>query len=524
MRATLALFALILCSATFSFASDNLALSPKQIQTPGPKTDLGMTPLPRKSGGELAGIPAQVWTLQASIRHATTFAPELRAAEAEIAARKGSLTQADDWPNPTVTLRADEKLGIEDGRGGYTFNQVTVTQALPLHRLEHQRRAASAGLEAARANQSYQRLLLETRTAQAFHALQLAAERQRLAQERLTFAEKLQLRDDRPGADRQGTDRLVRYLSPLELARLDILRATAQQDVALAEGKWSESLAHFRALLAMPPEARPETVLLQPAGAPDELSALLKRLATHPALQATQQTRDASLASVDVARAQRFADPTLSVIHEQDYLAGERRNYTGLMLGIQLPVWNRNDGGVARAHGEANRAEAELEIQRRDLVSRLRQSHLHLGHLIEQAEHYLTHLLQPARRVLDLTRKGYISGEQSGLALVDASNTYFDAQARYLELLRDAWIEAAELRLAAGISLNPDNPSVSSLNLTWRLDKGSPHPRPPPRGGRELAPSPLRGEGWDGGESVGSTHSGSNEQLGLDNSAPEAKP
>jgi outer membrane protein TolC len=39
------------------------------------------------------------------------------------------------------------------------------------------------------------------------------------------------------------------------------------------------------------------------------------------------------------------------------------------------------------------------------------------------------------------------------LALVDASNTYFDAQARYLELLRDAWIEAAELRLAAGVSL-----------------------------------------------------------------------
>ena len=55
--------------------------------------------------------------------------------------------------------------------------------------------------------------------------------------------------------------------------------------------------------------------------------------------------------------------------------------------------------------------------------------------------------------MLELTQKGYSTGEQNGLALVDASNTYFDAQARYLELLRDAWIEAAELRLAAGISL-----------------------------------------------------------------------
>ena len=423
MRAIIIPFLLVFTSATNTVAAETVEPTPKQM-------------------------PAQAWTLEASIKRAASVAPELRAAGAEIAARTGNLTHADAWPNPTLSLRADEKLGLADGSGGYSVNQVAITQALPMHRLEHQRRAAEAELEAARANQGYQRLLLETRTAQAFHALQLASERQLLAQERLTFAEKLQLRGDRP-----GNDHLVRYLSPLERARLDILRATAQQEVELAEGKWSESLAQFRALLELPPDAQPETARLQPASAPEPLSALLERLAAHPALQATQKTRDASLASVDVARAQRFADPTLSVILEQDYLGGERRSYTGLMLGVPLPVWNRNDGGVARARGEADKAEAELEMRRRDLLSRLRQSHLHLGHLIGQAEHYLTHLLQPARQVLDLTRKGYIAGEQNGLALVDASNTYFDAQARYLELLRDAWGEAAELRLAAGVSL-----------------------------------------------------------------------
>ncbi len=400
----------------------------------------------------------QAWTLEASVRQAVSAAPELRAAEAEISSRTGSLNQAGEWPNPTLTLRADEKLGIEDGRGGYTFNQLTITQPLPLHRLDHQRRAAAAGVEAARATRNYQHLLLETRVAQAFHNLQLAAERQILVQERLAFAEKLHTRDERAGSDRPVSDRLVRYLSPLERARLDILRATAQQEVALAEGKWSEALAHFRALLSLPPNmqsetARPETARLLPAGKPEALGALLQRLEAHPALQAAQLTLDSSRAAVDVARAQRYADPTLSVIHEQDYLGGERRNYLGVMLGVQLPLWSRGTGGVARAYGEVGRAEAELELQRRDLLTRLRQSHLHLGHLVEQAEHFQTHLLQPARQVLDLTRRGYIAGEQNGLALVDASNTYFDAQARYLELLRDAWSEAAELRLAAGVSL-----------------------------------------------------------------------
>ncbi len=388
-------------------------------------------------------VHAQVWSLETSIERAMAVAPELRAAEAEVASRAGELKQAGAWPNPTVELRADEKLGIEDGRGGVDLNQVAVTQPLPLRRLAHQRRAAEASLDGAREAQRYQRLQLETRSAHAFHALQLAAGRQRLAEERLAFAEGMQ----------PGRDRLVRYLSPLERARLDILRESAQQDVAEAEGKWSEALARFRALLALPPEPQPETAALAPLTAPATLAELQAGLASHPGLRALQQARDAQRANVEVARSQRFADPTVTLFREQDVLAGRRQDYNGILLGVQVPLWNLNSGSVARAAAEADRSEAQLAAEQRDLESRLRQNHLHLGHLIEQAEHYRVRLLVPAGRLLELARKGFASGEQNGLALVDASNTYFDAQARYLELLHDAWCEAAELRLAAGISL-----------------------------------------------------------------------
>ena len=90
------------------------------------------------------------------------------------------------------------------------------------------------------------------------------------------------------------------------------------------------------------------------------------------------------------------------------------RDYTGFMLGVQIPLWNINGGGVARAVAEADKSEALLAAQHRDLESRLRQNHLHLGHLIEQADHYRTRLLVPARQVLDLTRKGFATGEQNG--------------------------------------------------------------------------------------------------------------
>ena len=386
---------------------------------------------------------AGIWSLEASVERATAVAPELRAANAVIAAREGELKQSGSWPNPTIELRADEKLGIEDGRGGYSFNQATVTQAIPLGRLAHQRQAAKASLDAAREGMRHERLQIETRAAHAFHALQLTAARQRLAQERLGFAEGL----------RQGTDPLVRYLSPLERARLDILRETARQDVAHAEGKWSEALAEFQALLGLPPDTQAETTQLVPADNPVALSVLHGQLAAHPALRETRQVLESSRANVDVARTQRFADPAVSIFRETDNFSGYRQDYTGVMLSVQIPLWNLNTGGVARARAEVDKVDALLDAQRRAVESRLRQSHLHLGHLIEQAEHFRTRLLEPAHRVLQLTRKAFSTGEQNGLALLDASNTYFDAHARYLELLQDAWAEAADLRLSAGILL-----------------------------------------------------------------------
>ena len=389
-----------------------------------------------------------VWTLAASVQRALDVAPELRAAEADIAARAAELTQAGAWPNPTIEIRADEKLTIESGRGRLGLNQVAITQPIPLRRLAHQRRVAEQDLQSAQAQQRQQRLQIETATAQAYHALQRAAERQQLAQQRLAFAEQMQ-RGNKP---KKG-DPLVRYLSPLERARLDMLRQTAYQDVAEAEGKWSEASAQFRALLALVPTDPLEAQPLIPADTPDALSTLLSRLPLHPALQAAQSTREASQAGVDAARAQRLADPTLSVFHEQDELGGQRRIYSGVVLGMQIPLWNKNDGSVARALAATDKADALLAAQRRDLESGLRQNHLHLGHLIEQAEHYRARLLVPTKQVLELTRKGFATGEQNGLALVDASNTYFEAQAHYLDLLHDAWFETAELRLASGASI-----------------------------------------------------------------------
>ena len=388
------------------------------------------------------------WTLEAATRRVLELAPERREAEAEVATREAELRQAGAWPNPTVDLRADDRLGQEDGRGGTSLTEIALSQPLPWRRLARQRAMAGANLESARANRRYQQLLLEREAADVFHAFQTAAARRELAAERLRLVE-----SPSAGKGKAGADRLVRYLPPLERRRLTILNEEAHQAVAAAEGEYQKALIDFRALLALPPETVAEPAQLIPPAAPASFEILVRTLDTHPALAAAQKEAEAAQAGIAVAQSQRFADPALNLFRERDYLAGERRDVNGVGVSVQIPIWNTNNGAVAKARGEVERAQARLAALKRDARSRLEQAHTQLLRLLAQTERVRTNLLEPAREVYTLTRRGFAAGELNILSLVDANNTYFDALARYLELQQESARAAADLRLASGISV-----------------------------------------------------------------------
>ncbi len=393
---------------------------------------------------------AQPWTLESSVERAVAVAPEVRASAADVAMRAGALRQAGAWPNPTVELRVDDRLGQEDGRGGVALTEVVISQPLPFRRRARQQAGAEASLAGARENQRYQRLLLEQEVARRYAALQLAYAQRALTLRRRDLAETF------GGADTRRRDPLVRYLSPIESHRLTILREQAYQDVAVAEREYLNAAVDFRSLLALPDATPIDVAPLVPAVAPPPLEVFESYLGSHPALLSTQRALDAARASVAVAESQRYADPELKLFRGQDFLNGARRDVSGVGVSVQVPLWNTNRGPVDKAQAEVLRADADHAALRRDVLRRLRQAHGALGLLIAQTERLRTNLLEPAGKVIDLTRRGFASGESNILALVDANNTYFEAQASYLEQLRDAELIAAELRVAAGIPVSPN--------------------------------------------------------------------
>lgn len=386
------------------------------------------------------------WTLEDSIRRAVQIAPETRGAQAGVNARKGALEQAGAWPNPQIELRVDNKMGKDQGTGGSDFTQLSFNQPLPLSgRIGHQQAIAGANLDAAMAERSYQRLTLETQVAQRFHVLQLATEKMQLAEQRLNLAENLQ--------DVGHRRAQVGEISKLERLRLDLIRESAQQILDRSEGAYNEALNSFRAYLNISADTIAQLLPLDPIGAITSLETLQSDLSHHPLLTAAQYKVEANRSAVTLAKAERLPDPTLRLFYEQDVLNGRQQDVSGIGLGITIPLWDRKSGRIDEAQAQIIETQSELQILARDLGSRLQQSYLHLNHLIEQGEHYRTKVLEPAQEVLELTTKAYTSGELEILSLIDANNTFFDARERYLELLQQAWLEGAEVRLAAGQTL-----------------------------------------------------------------------
>lgn len=397
-------------------------------------------------GGVFAAIvaadaPATEWSLTAAVQRAWAQAPQAQTAQAQRDLRHAEREGARAWLPPRVSARVDNGLGQEDGRGGYDVTELTLAQPLPLARAPLTARA-DAALAAAAAAEAATRLRFEREVAESFHALQLRSAQYGLAQQRATAAQNLT--EPRGG--------LVRYLTRTERLRLRILQELAQQALAASEGEWGEAEAQFRALLQLTDgPVAVEPLSLPPA--PPPLPQLEQAAAQHPALVQTRNTLDAAYAEVAVARARRWPQMEVSAIGSRQYIAGERREVTGVGVGITLPLGTAARWPVAAAQAEVTRARAEHAAAARALRAEFKQAHTHLLHLRAQAEHYRTRVLTTATQAVRLVRRDFNAGNVNVLALVDAENTYYEAQARHLELLYDAWREWAALRAGVGIAL-----------------------------------------------------------------------
>jgi len=180
---------------------------------------------------------------------------------------------------------------------------------------------------------------------------------------------------------------------------------------------------------------------------------LADKLNLHPTLEAARREMESAEIGIKVAESRRYADPVLKLFHDRDFNNGAEMSVTGIGLGIELPLWSQNRSLEGQARADANASKSRYEVLHRDAETRLEQAYAQQVRLHDQTRLMEEHLIDPARKMFELTRRSFAAGESNVLALVDASYAYFDTRTRYLELLHECALASAEVRFAAGLSV-----------------------------------------------------------------------
>jgi cobalt-zinc-cadmium efflux system outer membrane protein len=390
-------------------------------------------------------------TLDQAIELALRGNPGLRAQGATIeATRAGEITAA-LRPNPTFTN------GTVDFTGGigWTFERGG----------KRQRRIDSARLATAASRSDYQdarrTLIVQVRTT--FTAALLAHGNLLAAQENLDNFQRVEdlnrVRFDK--GDISGGDFLKISLQKLQF-QTDREDADLAFRTARANLRQSINAAELAAEFDVVGELRPAA----PALTLQNLEA--RAIATRPDLAAAATAARKAQADVDLARANAKVDVTVSVgwIHSGPSLAaddhvqplfslGQSANAIGTGISVPLPIFDRNQGEIARTRAEVLRAQAAADAVRAQVINDVETAWVALAASRERVELYENSYLKASRDSRDIAEFAYRKGATSILDLLDAERTDRSTRLAYRQAQADYVTHLEQLDAAVGEDLAP---------------------------------------------------------------------
>jgi cobalt-zinc-cadmium efflux system outer membrane protein len=134
----------------------------------------------------------------------------------------------------------------------------------------------------------------------------------------------------------------------------------------------------------------------------------------------------------------------------------DERAVVGVEVGMRLPIFDRNQGNIAKARAELVAAEREVGRVALILQQRLATAFARYGDARQRVEQYAAEdgMLRNAKETLELVEAGYRQGEFDYLKLLTAQRTYFRVNLAYLEALlelRTTVVEIDGLLLSGGL-------------------------------------------------------------------------
>jgi outer membrane protein, heavy metal efflux system len=375
--------------------------------------------------------------------------PTLAQADAAIRAAEGRRRQAGLFPNPVAGYFLEEFAFRSPGE---TAEQgAFIEQTIPLGgKLSKARRVFEREKDQATMLAEAQRLRV-TNSIRVLYYETLGAQRL------------VELRDDLSQLAREAVEITKELYNVGQADRpdqmeIEIEAERAEIDFLKAQNDWSRSWQTLAAMAGNPglPPARladsPEAAL----ATLNEAQLLDQLLSQSPEIRVAQTGVLRAQAVLARARAERVPDLFLRGGLGYNYerfepvvpsIAGERKGLEGrIEVGVNVPIFNRNQGGIAAAEAEIAIAERELERLQLLLRSRFAASFREYRNAQQLVERYRTHVVPRAREAYRTYLANFRQMAAAYPQVLIAQRTLFQVEVEYARALIQLRESAVGLR------------------------------------------------------------------------------
>jgi cobalt-zinc-cadmium efflux system outer membrane protein len=362
--------------------------------------------------------------------------PTLIQAQAQIDASLAKSLQAGLFPNPLLGYTSDQ-IGAAgtagEGQGAFFEQEIYRGNKLRLSRAKYRQEAFEADLQAAA-----QQLRIVNGVRARYYDV-LAAHRQLNVERELLKNHEEMLRTIR---ELMNTGQANRP----ELLQIQVGLQRQKIGVVAAENAYRQSWEFLTTLLGGPATVKGALVdTLEQDTPPIGFDAALETIYNFsPQLQAARAEVIRDEITVERERAQPRPNVFLRLVTGYNF---ETSNQTAaVQVGINPPLWNRNQGTIREAMAEVTRARGE--VARLELMLRRRLAEVFTDYqtALTAVGIYRSETLPQSREAYDLLRAGYRNRRVPWADVLIAQRTYSDVVEEYLEALRTLRHSEVEIR------------------------------------------------------------------------------
>jgi len=354
--------------------------------------------------------------------------PAIGQANARIRALQGKRVQVGLAPNPTIGYVASEigNEGAAGQQGGFVGQNFITAK-----KLQRNRAIVTAEINRAEQQLTAMHRRVQTDVRQGYYVALLAQRRIELANElvRLTTeavgaSKSLYKAEEIPLAGLLQTE--------VQQQNAQVLLRTAQNGLAQAWRRLSAVVGGTE--LSVQPLVGDVTQLPESLDWQEQMVRL------------QSESPEVAAAMADVQRARRAlsracveAVPNINTQFSVQYDDATDYTVAGAQIGLPLPIWNRNQGGIRQARAEVAEAMRNVDRVELNLNRRLADAFRQYTDAHVTATSYAVDILPRAQRTFELVQRGYKQGEVGYLDVLAAQQTFSQTNLVYLDALGSLW-------------------------------------------------------------------------------------